>query len=139
MTPGEENNNPGSIREMPSERTLWLGERADADDRMKKFETASDGLQRLAMLLLDYQRRGLYTIERIIGRWAAPPDENDVEAYIAAVCNRTNRDRKELLNLAQDRRTFLLLIVAIIQQENGRCIYLNRSIADAIDKVVPRC
>lgn len=137
-TRGERNNNPGNIREMPGDTTLWKGERAtDDDSAFEEFETPADGIRALAKVLLAYQKRyGIRTVRGFIMRWAPPNGinglaENDTEAYIRAVANRMGVGDVEALDLT-NRHTMQLLVTAIIHHENGRCIYPETEIISAI-------
>lgn len=83
LTRGLRNKNPGNIKELPGDRTQWVGERATDDDPIfEEFNSMEDGIRAAAIIFRNYQSRyGLYTIEEMISRWA-PGSENDTRAYI---------------------------------------------------------
>jgi len=128
LTRGERNNNPGNIRESAGDATRWQGERDTDDDRaFEEFKTPHDGIRALAKVLLNYQRRHhLDTVRQIIGRWA-PPVENNTESYIKAVARSMATDADTPLDL-EDEDRLAALTMAIIQHENGRCIYPHSQI-----------
>lgn len=132
LTRGERNNNPGNIREDPSDKTIWLGERATDDDKaFEEFKTPGDGIRALAVVLLSYYKHHhLDTIEKIITRWA-PGNENNTAAYIAAVAASMNKGATDTLAV-WDFNTLTALVKAIIIHENGRCIYIQAEINKAV-------
>jgi hypothetical protein len=124
-TRGFRNRNPGNIDHVPSNR--WQGladppiEPPPANGgrpRFARFTSHEYGIRALAMLLTTYQdRHGLRTIRGIVSRWA-PGNENDTEAYIAAVARRMDRHPRATLDLHRhaDLRP---LVEAIIHHEIG--------------------
>lgn len=91
------NNNPGNLRI----GARWIGLMAPGDMTQAQasehafcvFQSAPYGFRAMAEVLKNYPadlvKQGKYfCVEHIIGRWA-PPDENNTQAYIAAVCERT--------------------------------------------------
>jgi hypothetical protein len=84
---GYRNNNPGNIDWNP--RNKWQGqtgiETTGSPPRFATFQSAEYGVRALAVLLTTYQdRHNLRTIRLIIQRWA-PGNENNTDAYVAAV------------------------------------------------------
>jgi len=132
MTRGERNNNPGNIRLTD---THWLGERADeSDPDFEQFNSPDDGLRALALLLKNYQvRGGLTTVRQIVNRYA-PPSENATGAYVAAVSTELGVAPDDPVYLS-DGATLTTLVRAIIRQENGRVIYADSQIANAVARV----
>ena len=125
---GIRNNNPGNIRKSPAE---WLGETDGADDAFETFSTPELGIRALAKILLNYQRRRrLRTVEAIISRWA-PPNENDTDAYAAAVSVFLGVSPDDVIDL-EDVRTLRLLTTAIIRHENGGQFYTDKTIDDGV-------
>ena len=107
---GLANNNPGNIRKSPSK---WLGEVEGEDDAFESFAVPEYGIRAMAKLLINYQvRRGLDTIEEVIGRWA-PPIENDTNSYVDSVARTTNISKFKVLNM-KDPELLKRLIKAII-------------------------
>jgi hypothetical protein len=134
MTPtrGERNNNPGNIDHSAAFR--WRGELppdASIEKRFARFDTPHNGIRALARNLLSYYRtHGLRNIRAVVNRWA-PPVENVTSAYVDHVARQMNRDPDEPLDL-EDPLTLAQLTRAIIVHENGRCLYSEPAIADAI-------
>lgn len=129
-TRGERNNNPGNIvRDM----TPWLGlEPRDpaVEARFCVFDTALHGVRALCIVLLNYQRLdGLRTLAQVIDRWA-PPGENDTGSYVADVERQAGVGRSDVIDIEQPE-TLRKLAKAIIQHENGRCVYADDLIAQA--------
>ncbi len=127
---GIRNNNPGNI-DRTSER--WQGMAADqsADSRFVVFTAPVWGLRALAKVLLSYYRkRGLNTVESIIGRWA-PHVENDTSAYARAVARAMNVAVRDELNI-EHPDVLALLVEAIVQHESGQQPYPPDLIAEAV-------
>lgn len=64
-----------------------------SEHRFCVFQNDAYGFRAMAKVLMAYPddlaKQGKYfCVEHIIGRWA-PPDENNTQAYIGAVCQRT--------------------------------------------------
>jgi hypothetical protein len=116
---GIRNNNPGNIREIKSDGTRWVGERATDDDPLfEEFDTMAHGVRALARILRTYQRvHGLKTVRGIIGRWA-PACENDTAAYVRHVADRMRADPDAPINLAVPGR-LADLVAAVIDHECG--------------------
>ncbi|MBR0651344.1 hypothetical protein GXW78_16850, partial [Roseomonas terrae] len=122
---GYRNCNPGNIEHNPANK--WQGladpplEPAPLNGsrrRFARFVSHEYGIRALAVLLTTYQdRHGLRTIRGIVSRWA-PGNENDTDAYIAAVARRIDRNQRAELNLHrfEDLRP---LVEAIIVHELG--------------------
>lgn len=91
------NHNPGNLNAGQDWRGLMPPGEMTADQasehRFCVFESDAWGFRAMAEVLKNYPadliKQGKYfCVEHIIGRWA-PPDENNTQAYIAAVCQRT--------------------------------------------------
>lgn len=119
-TPGIRNNNPGNIRRSPSK---WQGMADDQpDNRFVKFISPEMGIRALVKILLAYQDRyECRNILQIVNRYA-PASENDVEAYIKALCSATGIDRGQPLDV-RDYQTCRKLVKGIIRHENGQRPY----------------
>lgn len=127
-TRGERNNNPGNIREGSAQ---WQGEVPGRDAAFEEFATPELGIRALAVLLRNYQRiHRLRTIRQIITRYA-PPTENNTEAYILAV-SRAMEVQPGLPVDLEDNATLAKMVRAVIHHENGRVIYSDETIAQAV-------
>lgn len=115
-TRGLRNNNPGNIRRTSS--VVWHGavQQLDGsrDDSFVQFQAPEYGIRAIARILANYAKRGIVTVESIIGTWA-PPIENDTNAYIASVQAHTGWPTTRRVTPAD----YPALISAIIHQENG--------------------
>src|SRR5215217_183383 len=82
---GIRNNNPCNIEHNPANK--WLGlANPPSDGRFCRFVSADYGVRAAAMLLMCYQDKyNANNVTQIISRWA-PAQENNVSAYVAAVC-----------------------------------------------------
>jgi hypothetical protein len=127
---GLRNKNPGNIR---GSAELWRGEIGrDADD-FCVFATDELGLRALAKLLLTYQsKHNLRTVEKMIGRWAPPGDNNNTPAYVAAVCLQCGVGPRDVVFLAGDRMLLCNFVRAIVKHENGRQPYPPGVIESAV-------
>lgn len=125
QTRGERNNNPGNLRKGSN----WLGLASKQPD--SDFCTFTDpkyGIRALAKVLLVYGAQGVDTIRTIVSRWA-PSNENNTDAYVAAVAADMKCDPDTHLDV-RDYTQMYPLVSAIIHHENGRVIY-PRSVIDA--------
>lgn len=116
---GIRNNNPLNIRRGKDQ---WKGLRAQQQDAaFCQFETLEYGW-RAAFLLLTrtyYHKYRLYTIRKIIGKWA-PPGENQTEAYIRNVSRLTGIAPDEPIGIPSDQPArWIMLGLAMAIQENG--------------------
>jgi hypothetical protein len=114
---GIRNNNPGNIRW----KDAWQGllpkeQRGDPD--FCQFQGPAWGIRAIAGTLITYQDKyGISTVRAAITRWA-PPEENDTEAYIAAVSSSAGIGAEAPLRM-HDYATLLPLVRAIVRHENG--------------------
>jgi hypothetical protein len=135
MTRGERNKNPGNLDRIPGQH--WQGMSLDqsGDPRFVVFDTPLWGIRALARTLLTYYRKhDRDTPRKIINRWA-PPNENDTNAYVNNVAKLLQLGPDEVF--AVDSEPMLTILAkAIIQHENGRCIYDDTTIADAVRKAL---
>lgn len=124
-TRGIRNNNPGNIRH----GAQWQGMAQDQmDASFVQFTDAKFGIRAIARILLSYERQGYNTVRQIINRWA-PPNENNTDAYIAAVAHDCHLGVDE----AMDVQALLApLVTAIIQHENGSQPYPLETIAQGV-------
>lgn len=111
---GLRNNNPGNIRKSGDD---WQGLSPRHDDgEFFIFKNPFWGLRALARILINYGRRhDITTLRGIIERYA-PSNENDTEAYIAAVSKRTGIGPEQTF-VIDDALGFL--VPAIVRHEIG--------------------
>lgn len=111
---GIRNNNPGNIRS----GNAWKGLHGSRDG-FDWFVDAAHGIRAAAKLLQTYQTaHDLNTVEKIIGRWA-PPEENDTGAYIMAVSIWSGFEKDEPIDLYH-YDTALRILRAMFRMENGK-------------------
>lgn len=110
-------NNPMGIKYSSDK---FQGEvRPSSDAVFKQFITEVEGIRAGAKILLTYfNLYSLNTVAQIIARWA-PGNENDTEAYIADVVQRTGFYENQIVNLI-DSNVLKKLVAAIIYHENGQ-------------------
>lgn len=124
---GIRNNNPLNIRRTQSK---WLGEvdslKGQRDTAFCQFSSLAYGYRACAKLLQTYQiKHKLYVLDKIIGRWA-PPSENDTRAYAIIVANQMTKELgtpisvASLLDIIKDRATLRALLVSMHLVENGQ-------------------
>ncbi len=120
MTPrGIRNNNPGNIR---LGQVVWQGEsKAQPDPAFITFDEAVWGLRAIARILLSYQRMGLDTVRKMVGRWA-PSTENDTGAYVASVARGVGVDPDAVVDLRAPGY-MVNMVQAIVLHENGEQPY----------------
>lgn len=118
---GIHNNNPGNIRKGGS--VPWKGLAAEqTDSAFLQFKSPFWGLRALARILVNYQQaHGLNTVRKIINRWA-PPNENNTDAYVAAVSAAVGVEPDDSLG-TQNLGFLVALVEAIVQHENGEQPY----------------
>lgn len=112
---GLRNNNPGNIEDGDFARGLpgYQG----SDGRFAVFDSMDNGQAAKGALLQSYGRRGFNTVEKVIGRWA-PPSENDTGSYVQFVAQRLGVDPRQPLDL-NDPAVVSSLQAAISERENG--------------------
>ena len=116
-TRGLRNNNPGNIKELPGDTTQWVGERATDDDPIfEEFEFPEYGIRAMGRVFRSFRARGIITLADIIYEWA-PGFENQTEAYISAVRQRTGWPRDHVV--VEEEGDYTTLAEAIIHHENG--------------------
>jgi hypothetical protein len=127
---GYRNRNPGNIEY--SARNRWRGQVGpEPAGRFAVFESHAYGIRALAVLLRNYQRNhGLRTIRQVVERWA-PYFENDTDAYVRAVANRTGFLPRKVLNL-ETYAHLAPLVAAIIHHELGGQPYSEAEIAEGL-------
>lgn len=123
QTRGEANHNPGNI--ILDVGTTWLGQvpRLDqTDPHFCQFDSDVHGIRALCRILVSYQRLdGCKTLADVIRRWA-PPSENNTDAYLADVSQRTGLAADQPIDFTSASE-LATVARAIIIHENGRCVY----------------
>ena len=114
---GIRNANPGNIRGVHG----FIGELGVDDEGYSIFDTANNGIRACAKDLLTKYNRGLVTVRSILSVYA-PKNENDTEAYIAAVCQRMGVTDYAWLHLTE-LPTLTSMVTAMIHHENGGDFY----------------
>jgi hypothetical protein len=109
---GIRNNNPGNIRYGDFAKSM--GATGADSGGFAVFGDMQSGIQATAKLLQSYAARGFNTIRKIISRWA-PANENDTQAYIAAVAKQLGVSADTALNGDQLNG----VASSIFQHENG--------------------
>lgn len=125
---GIRNNNPMNIRENQRSDFDWEGEHTlDLDSEFEEFITPTYGYRAAARIMISYSRRGIWTVEDIIGTWA-PATENVVEDYITTVTDITGFDRKDTMTHGD----YVQLFAAMTFHENGIQPYDSITISNGI-------
>lgn len=116
MSRGLRNNNPLNIRK---NSTKWQGLAPVQSDKAFFVFVAPEWGYRAAIRTLQTYRRkyGLYTLREWIERWA-PPVENDTEAYIRCVCQRTEMPETARPNI-ENKVVMCSIVAAMSFMENG--------------------
>ena len=116
---GIRNNNPLNIRRGKSQ---WQGLKAQQTDAsFCQFESLEWGWRAAFYLLTRtyYINYRLYTIRKIISKWA-PPNENNTEAYIQNVSRLTGIAPDETIGIPTiDAARWIAVGIAMAIQENG--------------------
>lgn len=127
---GERNNNPFNIDKSKND---WLGKIQGNDSRQETFSDPVYGIRAGIKLLNNYiKKKGLNTINLIFDRYA-PPNENDTEGYKKFVSEKTGLGLDEPIEDFQS--VAFIFAKAVIKMEQGRVIYPDEMIHQAIDMV----
>jgi len=127
VTRGERNCNPGNIRRVKG--VVWAGQSDhQTDDAFVQFDDPLHGIRAIARILITYEHQGIDTLGDAINRWA-PPNENNSEAYIDAVCKECGIGPDVRISL---REHLPQIVKAIIRHENGEVIYSDNDILQGI-------
>jgi len=140
---GVRNNNPGNIDFNP--RNDWVGqlglEQGVTKPRFARFDSPENGIRALGKLLINYRGKdgmpgvggkGIDTVLETVNRWA-PANENNTQAYAAAVAKRLGVRPTDPINI-KDPATLRGMVLSIIIHENGGNPYR----AEVIDEGVRR-
>lgn len=124
---GIANFNPGNIRRVDS--VVWKGqEQTQTDASFVQFVTPEYGIRAIVRILTSYKRDGLHTIQQAINRWA-PPNENNTNSYVDAVCADCNLNPTDVVDFTA---IMAILVRAIIKHENGIDPYTDDQVAKGI-------
>lgn len=123
---GIRNNNPLNIER---NNIQWYGMAPDqsGDDRFVIFKDARFGYRAAARILDNYRKRGITVLRDIIATWA-PANENDVDAYVRHVSQRTGISATEHIEPDQ----YPILFDAMTWHENGENPYSLDFIAEGV-------
>lgn len=123
----ERNNNPGNLE--------FRGQRGAVPEpgsgRFAKFESAAEGVSALVGQLRRYGAQGRDSISKIIAKYA-PANENDTQAYIAALSKRMGVGADQTLNL-NDPNTLSGLVKGISRHESGSDFLSNQDVLSGIN------
>lgn len=130
-------NNPGNLNAGESWEGLMppdqMTPEQKAETRFAVFQSPSWGFRALGKVLLTYYaKHGLNSVEAIIKRWA-PPNENNTQAYIKAVCDGMGVAPDAALNL-KNPTTLRGLAKAIAIHESGGWFFTQDDLAEGINK-----
>lgn len=129
------NNNPGNILRT---NIAWEGLQAEdamtseqrAEDRYCVFKAPKWGFRALALDLDTKWHRGLHSVRQIISVYA-PPNENDTDAYIAAVCRMMGVGPDDRLQL-DDPAQLASFCRAIAVHEAGGWMFSDADLAEGV-------
>ncbi|MBK0004382.1 hypothetical protein [Erwinia sp. S38] len=123
---GIRNNNPGNLRSAPNSTGKNGG--------FVTFNTSMDGNSAMARQLMLYGDRGNNTLNGIIHTYA-PAKENNTQAYINDVANKTGFSPDSRLDL-HSPDVLEKLMAAMIHHENGSQPYSLENIRGAINNAI---
>lgn len=120
---GLRNNNPGNLKQTA---TNWQGQvKPSGDPPFAQFSDAVWGARAMIILIKrTYRGYGLNTIRGIITRYA-PPAENDTQAYIQTISQKTGLSPDRVLSTEDDYRKVIQAMAAL---ENG--VSVNAALPD---------
>jgi hypothetical protein len=127
---GIRSNNPGNLRYTGD---AWRGLMGVNEKGFCIFDSPSNGIRALGIVLRNYDRKyHLDTVRMIINRYA-PATENDTGAYIRHVSAVLGVQPDQRIDV-HDRETLARLVRAIVQHENGvRNPYMPSIIMAGVD------
>lgn len=119
---GLKNNNPLNIKK---NNTKWEGLAEEQTDKSFFVFVAPEWGYRAALRTLQNYKRvhGLRTIREWVMRWA-PPVENDTEAYIRCVCQRTGMPETAEPNIS-NKVVMCNIVSAMSYMENGKAAVME--------------
>ncbi|OPB17335.1 structural protein P5 [Pseudomonas fluorescens] len=142
---GVRNNNPGNIDYNP--RNAWQGqlglEVGVPSPRFARFDTPENGIRALGKLLINYRGKdgmpgvggpGIDTVRETITRWA-PGNENNTEAYIAAVARRLGVNANDVIDVRK-MATLRVMVTSIISHECAGFAYPEAVLAEGLRRAL---
>ncbi|NWD63567.1 structural protein P5 [Pseudomonas sp. IPO3774] len=142
---GVRNNNPGNIDYNP--RNAWQGqlglEVGVPSPRFARFDTPENGIRALGKLLINYRGKdgmpgvggpGIDTVRETITRWA-PGNENNTEAYIAAVARRLGVNANDVIDVRK-LATLRVMVSSIISHECAGFAYPEAVLAEGLRRAL---
>lgn len=142
---GVRNNNPGNIDYNP--RNAWQGqlglEAGVPSPRFARFDTPENGIRALGKLLINYRGKdgmpgvggpGIDTVRETITRWA-PGNENNTEAYIAAVARRLGVSANDVIDVRKPT-TLGVMVASIIGHECAGFAYPEAVLAEGLRRAL---
>ena len=142
---GVRNNNPGNIDYNP--RNAWQGqlglEVGVPSPRFARFDTPENGIRALGKLLINYRGKdgmpgvggpGIDTVRETITRWA-PGNENNPDAYIAAVARRLGVNANDVIDVRKPV-TLGVMVSSIIAHECAGFAYPEAVLAEGLRRVL---
>ena len=142
---GVRNNNPGNIDYNP--RNAWQGqlglEVGVTSPRFARFDTPENGIRALGKLLINYRGKdgmpnvggpGIDTVRETITRWA-PGNENNTEAYIAAVARRLGVNANDVIDVRKPA-TLGVMVSSIIAHECAGFAYPEAVLAEGLRRAL---
>lgn len=142
---GVRNNNPGNIDYNP--RNAWQGqlglEVGVPSPRFARFDTPENGIRALGKLLINYRGKdgmpgvggpGIDTVRETITRWA-PGNENNTEAYIAAVARRLGVNATDVIDVRKPA-TLSVMVSSIIAHECAGFAYPEAVLAEGLRRAL---
>ncbi len=144
---GVRNNNPGNIDY--NRRNAWEGQlglelqMGRLAPRFARFNTPENGIRALGKLLLNYRGKdgmpgvggpGIDTVRETINRWA-PGNENNTEAYIAAVAKKLGVKANDVINI-EDPSTLRIMVGSIIAHECANYRYPDAVFSEGVRRAL---
>lgn len=133
---GVRNCNPGNIDYNPANK--WQGQlppNPALEKRFARFDCPENGIRALGKLLQIYQsKHGLKTVKAIINRWA-PSVENDTNAYVRAVEQKTGTAPGADVNM-KDPVVLTGFVKAIIHHENAGFEYPDSVVREGVRRAL---
>lgn len=129
------NSNPGNLEAGDHWQGLLprqqMTDEQRCEGRFAVFRTPAWGFRALAIVLLNYEIvHHLKTVRGWIERWA-PPEENDTEAYIAAVCRALNVRADDEIDL-RGSLSLERVCKAIATHECGSWLFSNADLSSGV-------
>ena len=117
-TLGVRNKNLLNVRPNVDKNDPWLGQ-SGVNENYAVFESVDMGIRAGDKVLTTYgTKHNINTVEEVLKRFAPAADNNDTEAYIKHVSNKTGFARDEEIDLS-DSSVRDALLSAMVKQETG--------------------